>query len=430
MKKPNGHLNMLDLTFYDDDDLMKNMKTILDQFKNNIIGLRLNGLEYLESADWVSFLLHENTTFRFLEQLTIGADNSVVDNLLRKHAKQLTFLELTWGGDQINLQNLPKFHKLETLIIELICPNTLVTLLSLCSESLSTLKIGHVYTEKPNIPLQQVPELPKLQTLILNDGCFVREIGFVEAIGKSLLSKCRQSLSGIGITHLSFDMQDIYFPKAKYLKFVSVPKEYVKNSISAHSCQLETLIIEDINDLAVPKTLLKMKNVWIKNCDNIGHILLNCAASLQCLVLEDCSSSALKGTVKMSNLTDLYLINYDYHENLFVKYSLSELFVSNADTLEFLVVKHCRTNTKCKSIEKTTVQLKKVHTVIVFNENPLGPSDRNFFKLLCPNAQIMTTEEGRGYRVETLNSRLKYLKADNFFIDHISDSLYDYSSFN
>ena len=114
-------------------------------------------------------------------------------------------------------------------------------------------------------------------------------------------------------------------------------------------------------------------------------------------------------------------------------YNLNYLhFLMNFSKLIFKnfyqVLKHCRTNTTCKSIERTTVQLEKVHTVIIFNENLLG-SDRDFFKSLCPNAQIMTTEEGRGYRVETINSRLKYLKADNFFIDHLSDSLYNSPSF-
>ena len=416
MEKPNGHLNMLDLTFYFHYDVMK---IIVDNFKNNINALDLLCND-LNSED-ESYLLHENLRLRFLEKLTVGAENKIVLNLLKKHAEQLTYLNLYCSHFELYLQNFPKFDRLETLVVDQISYNTLAALLSSCSESLSKLKIKDMYEEE-HLEAPQVPKL-KLQSLALCDG----GVGETE---KSLFSNSRQTLTGISFENYQFNMLNTYFTKVKYLKFKHDIwcKYEIEDLISTLAFQLETLILVDVVDLSLPNQLPMMKNAWIKNCDTVPNLLKR-TPSLQCLVLEDFSGSHLKGIAKMPKLTDLYLLTFDYHGNSFVENSISELFVSIADTLEFLVIVHPFSDIKCKSMDRISVELKKVHTLIVLHENPLA-SDTEIFKSLCPNAHIMTTESGREYVIEALKSRLKYLKADTIFSDHLYDLSYLFRCFS
>ena len=158
------------------------------------------------------FLQHEDTLFPLLEKLSMKPDNLHVINLLKKHAEQLTYLKLSFARNFGH--NYPHFPKLETLIVNEIHPDNLVLLLSLCSESLSTLRIFDIFEEIGPV-LQQLPELPKLQTLELYN-CF--PLG--ETV-KSLISKCRQTLTGILFEEIidEFDLEDKYFQKIKYMKF-------------------------------------------------------------------------------------------------------------------------------------------------------------------------------------------------------------------
>ncbi len=274
--------------------------------------------------------------------------------------------------------------------------------------------------EEEDLEAPQVPKL-KLQSLALCDGA----VGETE---KSLFSNSRQTLTGVRFENYQFDMLNTYFSQVKYLEFNHDIwcKYEIEDLISTLAFQLETLILVEVADLSLPNQLPMMKNAWIKNwiynCDTVPNLLKR-TPSLQCLVLEDFSGSHLKGIAKMPKLTDLYLLSFEYHGNSFVENSISELFVSNADTLEFLVIVHGFSDIKCKSMERISVELKKVHTLIVLHKNPLG-SDTEMFKSLCPNAQIMTTESGREYVTEALKSRLKYLKADTIFSDHFYDSFY------
>ena len=386
MQKPTGHLNLLDLTFAGYDVMMIN---ILDLFKDNINALCLRNLD----SEFQSFLLQENTRFEFLEKLSFIKENQIGENLLKKHSEQVTHLELQCGSDRFYFQNL---SKLETLTVYDAGPDALVSLLASCSESLTKLIITN---KVPNAFLKQVvvPKLSKLQSLVVIDCCEDRLDFFGEFV-TTLLSECRQTLTEITLSNSTYNVQDTYFPKVKCLEFLTVPGEHVNALISSHACVLESLRIWNIEDLIYPSALPKMKHVWITGCDKVPD-LLKCAPLLQCLVLGDCSD--LRGTPKMPCLTDLYLFGKELEEE-----SISELLANNSETLEFLILNP----TQCKVFERLPVELKKVHTVII-NGNPLSRV-RDCLKSLCPNAQIMTTNDGREYRIEALKSRFKYLKAD------------------
>ena len=396
MQKPTGHLNLLDLTFAGNDVMMIN---ILDLFKDNINALCLGNLD----SEFQSFLLQENTRFEFLEKLSIFKENQIGENLLKKHSEQVIHLELQCGSDRFYFQNL---SKLETLTVYDAGPDALVSLLASCSESLTKLIITN---KVPNAFLKQVvvPKLSKLQSLVVIDCCEDRLDFFGEFV-TTLLSECRQTLTEISLSNSTYNVQDTYFPKVKCLEFITVPGEHVNALISSHACVLESLSIWNIEDLIYPSALPKMKHVWITGCDEVPD-LLKCAPLLQCLVLGDCSD--LRGTPKMPCLTDLYLFGNELEEE-----SISELLANNSETLEFLILNP----TQCKVFERLPVELKKVHTVII-NGNPLSRV-RDCLKSLCPNAQIMTPNDGREYRIEALKSRFKYLKADyNFTV-----ALFDY----
>ena len=392
MQKPTGHLNLLDLTFAGYDVMMIN---ILDLFKDNINALCLGNLD----SEFQSFLLQENARFEFLEKLSFIKENQIGENLLKKHSEELTHLELQCDLDQLYFQNLSKLYKLETLIVEDAGPDALVSLLASCSESLTNLTIDH---RVPNAFLKQVvvPKLSKLQSLVVIDCCEDRLDFFGEFV-TTLLSECRQTLTEISLSNSTYNVQDTYFPKVKCLEFLSVPGEHVNALISSHACVLESLRIWNIEDLIYPSALPKMKHVWITGCDEVPD-LLKCAPLLQCLVLGKCSD--LRGTPKMPCLTDLYLM-----DNVLEEESISELLANNSETLEFLILNP----TQCKVFERLPVELKKVHTVIVI-DNPLSRV-RDCLKSLCPNAQIIITNDGREYRIEALKSRFKYLKSDYSF---------------
>ncbi len=439
MKKPNGHLNLLDLDIqnYDGQDYCGEhyrLKKILTDYKDNISALDLLFSEDLGS-EMVSFLKHEDMRFPLLEKLSIEKDKSSVDNLLKKHAEQLTYLELKPNEPNFphNYSHFPKFHKLETLIVEKICPDNLVSLLSLCSESLSTLSIieGYYEEEEPNYSklLEQLPELPKLQTLELYSFSLGKTV-------KTLISKCRQTLTGIVFDgNFDFEMEDNCFPKLKYLKFQNVDNvDVMLNIISANACQLETLILRSGYYLILSNKLSNIKNLCIYtlyNCSNMANIL-KCDSSLQCLVIfqppvfED-FKFIFMDIKKMPNLTDFYLLDIDT-SNWFMDENIKDFLVKNADSLEFLVLHfNYSYNTEFETMESTppVVELKKVHTLIILQGNPLLDSERQFFKALCPNAQIMK-KNGRGgeYIREAVKSRLKYSKADDLFCQEINDIIF------
>lgn len=443
-----SHLNFVDFTIGRKCNNSKFIKKILDENKNNIsalcLELDLDDVDYPDSddedysdsddvetkenfvTDLVSFLRHKKTVFRSLEKLSIASSNFLLKDLLKKH-EQLIYLNYTWiwSDNDINLSDLPKFHKLETLIVQYSSIDDLVPLISSCSNSLSKLELHHIEDEyfcthqtTKSKSYKQIPKLPKLETYVSHFKTFDCDGDTdIEEFGSTLLSRCRQSLTRISFHVTTFDMEDTYFPSVKYLQFYQVPGECVNDFISGHACQLETLLIDEIHDLKFSDPFPKIKNVWVNNCKNVPD-LLKCASSLQCLVLGYCPD--LEGTTKMPNLTDLYLIDYEYDGMSFVEESISKLLVNNADTLQFLVLrKPYRTESKVKrlKIERTSVELKNVHTVIVVFKNDPLEIDRDFLHSLCPNAQIMITgveeEDKREHIIETLNSRLKYLKADD-----------------
>ena len=72
------------------------------------------------------------------------------------------------------------------------------------------------------------------------------------------------------------------------------------------------------------------------------------------------------------------------------------------------------------------VELKKVHTLIILQDYSFLESGREFFKALCPNAQIMMQNGNRGkgeeYIREARKLRLKYHKADYLFCQEINSS--------
>ena len=70
MKKPNGHLNLLDLEILHYNGQDCRLKEILNDYKDNISALDLRYWKNL-SSDMVSFLQHENTRFQLLEKLSI-----------------------------------------------------------------------------------------------------------------------------------------------------------------------------------------------------------------------------------------------------------------------------------------------------------------------------------------------------------------------
>ena len=364
MKKPNGHLNLLNLTFEFDNDNNQLIKTVLDENKNNITALELRFI-HLE-PELLTFLLHENTRFKFLETLTLNKNsvNLILENMLKKHAEQITHLQ--------------------------------------------------VVSHKSNISREQVPELPKLQILDLED-CDNEECV------KSLCSKFRQSLTGISFGHCGLiDIEEAYFPQLKCLRLGAAENE--SDIISAHSDQLETLILEYFDEV-LPDSLPKMKNLWLSKCE-IEPNLLKSTPSLECLLLEgSIPAFNLKSTSKMPNLTDLYLLHFNGVWDAESKRNLlkesEDLFVNNADTLEFLVFKFLY-NADYKSFQRISVQLKRVHTVIIYDENSLG-IDRDILKAVCPNAQIMTTNNTREFAIsiEAIKSRLKYLKADDLIFDDL-----------
>ena len=477
MKKPNGQLNLSDLLILgqcEDQDLK--LIKILNYYKLN---RSLFGMPFLEvwDSDLVSFLQHENTRFRFLKKLTILSGFLFVVKLLKKHVEQLTYLELNScvkpkishnnpdlpkfsnleilsvydirnedlvsllflcseslselrykRGEvpNIPLQQVPDLPKLQTLELHSVRPDDLITLLNACSESLSKLSLSRISEEVPNIPLPQVPDLPKLQTL---------ETGLVSLgeTGKSLISKCRQTLTGLIFYGNVFEMEDTYFPKLKYLNFDEVPNLDIEVMISSNAC-LETLILTQCYDLILPNPLSKLKNVYSYQSINLANIL-KCASSLQCLALDDYHASdfMLKGIKKMPNLTDFYLLNFTHTGNWFVDECITDLLVKNADTLEFLVLhEHYNSSTTEIEIMKsiTPVELKKVHTLIYLHYNPLLGFESEFFKSLCPNAHIMIkhTDEVEDI-VETVKSRLKYIKADDIFFDFLYSVIFEVYDF-
>ena len=384
MEKPNGHLNLLDLEILNYNGQDCRLKEILNDYKDNISALDLPLYEDLGS-DMVSFLQHEDTLFPLLEKLSMKPDNLHVINLLKKHAEQLTYLKLSYARKFPN--NYPHFPKLETLIVNEIHLDDFVSLLSLCSESLSTLRIRFMFEEMRPV-LQQLPELPKLQTLELY-GLYGVKLG--ETI-KSLLSKCRQTLTGIVFEEIiyEFDLEDKYFPKLKYMKFQNV--DMIQDMISANAGQLETLILFDKYNSILPNTLSNIKNLFIHDCKNLANIL-KCASSLQCLVIsQPYVFHDLKKIEKMPNLTDFYLLDIS---NWCMDEIIKDFLIKNADTLEFLLL-------HSSNMESTPppVELKKVHTLIILQEHPFLESGREFFKALCPNAQIMMKNgEGGEYYI-------------------------------
>ena len=418
MKKPDGHLNLLELDLnelnWNDQDYR--LKEILNDYKDNISALDLRYWKNL-SLDMVSFLQHEDTLFPLLEKLSMKPDNLHVINLLKKHAEQLTYLKLSYARKFPN--NYPHFPKLETLIVNEIHLDDFVSLLSLCSESLSTLRIFVMFEEMRPV-LQQLPELPKLQTLELYNSFPLGETV------KSLISKCRQTLTGIVFEEIiyEFDLEDKYFPKLKYMKFQNV--DMIQDMISANAGQLETLILfENIYNSILPNTLSNIKNLFIHDCKNLANIL-KCASSLQCLVIsQPYVFDDLKDIEKMPNLTDFYLLNI--HTCYRFMKSIKHFLVKNADTLEFLVLHfNYSSNTEFETMERTppVVELKKVHTLIFLQKKTLSESEREFFKALCPNAQIMMKNgEGGEYIRETVKLRLKYRKADNLFCQEINNMI-------
>ena len=418
MKKPNGHLNLLDLEIRNYNGQDCRLKEILNDYKDNISALDIPFSKQLGS-DMVSFLQHENTRFPLLEKLTLDDEKLIVENLLKKHAEQLTYLNLD-SFDRLNFSHY--YPKLETLIVYNIHPDDLVSLLSLCSESLSTLRIFVMFEEMRPV-LQQLPELPKLQTLELYN-CF--PLG--ETV-KSLISKCRQTLTGIVFEEIiyEFDLEDKYFPKLKYMKFQNV--DMIQDMISANAGQLETLIIFDIYNSILPNTLSNIKNLFIHDCKNLANIL-KCASSLQCLVIsQPYVFDDLKDIEKMPNLTDFYLLDI-VRSNLCMDENIKDFLVKNADTLEFLVLHfNYSSNTEFETMESTppVVELKKVHTLIFLQENPLWEREREFYKALCPNAQIIMKNGKRGeYIREAVKLRLKYNKADDLFCQEINNMIYNY----
>ena len=323
----------------------------------------------------------------------------------------------------IPLQQVPDLPKLQTLELHSVRPDDLITLLNSCSESLSKLSIEYLSEEVPNIPLPQVPDLPKLQTL---------ETGLVSLgeTGKSLISKCRHTLTGILFDGNVFEMENTYFPKLKYLKFVVVPNIDIEDMISVYACQLETLILVEIHDLILSNPLSKIKNIYSYESNNLANIL-KCASSLQCLVLDGYLASDfwLKGIKKMPNLTDFYLLNFLHTENRFMDKYLTRLLIKNSDTLEFLVLHehHDSSTTEIEIMEsKPPVELKKVHTVIYLHNNPLSGFECEFFKSLCPNAHIMIKHSDEVEDIiETVKSRLKYIKADDVFFDFVYSVIFE-----
>ncbi len=420
MKK---QLNLSDLLIWgqcEDED--HNLIKLLDEYKISVFGMQC--LKIWDLDDLVSFLQHENTRFRFLENITINNGHLYVDNLLKKHVEQLTYLELnSYVKPKIPHHNpdLPKFSNLKTLYVLGICSEDLVSLLYSCSESLSKLSLCDISEEVPNILLKQLPELPKLQTIQLLRNSFGE-------IGKSVISKCRQTLTGL-VFHMDFEMEDTYFPKLTYLEFNNVPNlDLMEDIISANACQLESLVLLYIHDFMLPNQ--QIKNVYAYRCDNLANILQS-ASSLQCLVLEDYQASdfRLKGIKKMPNLTDFYLLIFKHDGNWFIDECITDLLVKNADTLEFLVLdeNYHSSTTKIEIMESMPpVELKKVHTLIYLHYKPLLGCESDFFKLLCPNAQIMIKDgDGGEYINETVKSRLKYLKAEDVFCDYLYDTVFD-----
>ena len=431
-----SHLNFVDVTVDRKCNNSKFVKKILDENKNNIYALYVELYSDTDDEDFdtvlVSFLQHKNTIFRSLKKLSISSSNLQLLNLLKKSEhQQLTHLNYTWLGsdNDINLSDLPKLHKLETLIVKYICIHDLVPLISSCSNSLSKLILYDIYQEEETSHKQntrttkskshkQIPKIPELETFssYFRNYTWCGDTDVIKDFLTTLLSQSRQSLTGISFHVTTCDTEDTYFPSVKYLKVYQVPGECVNDFISGHACQLETLLIDEIHNLKFPDPLPKIKNVWVNNCKNVPD-LLKCASSLQCLLLGYCPD--LEGTMKMPNLTDLYLIDYEYHGKSFVEESISKLLVNNADTLQFLVLrKPYTTESKIKRLktERTSVEMKNVHTVIVVKNDPLE-IDRDFLQSLCPNAKIMITGNEKGDKrehiIETLNSRLKYLKADD-----------------
>ncbi len=225
-------------------------------------------------------------------------------------------------------------------------------------------------------------------------------------------------MTGIGFSVFDLELEDKYFPKLKYLKFRGVDDvDVIQDMISANACQLETLILDDIDYMILSNPLSNIKNLYIDYCEDPVNIL-KCASSVQCLVLEELMD--FQDTKKMPNLTDLYLLNtlQDGMDK-----GIKDLLVKNADTLEFLVF-YFR-NTIFETMESTPpVELLKVHTLIIIRKKSLLESEREFFKSLCPNAQIMINNGNGGeYIRETVKSRLKYHKADYLFCHEINNSI-------
>ena len=368
MKKPNGHLNMwLYFKLYNPlksyVQHYQQMKSVWDD-KNNITALDLR-LDRMD-PEWVTFFLHENTRFKFLEKLALNkgsVNNLILENLLQKHAEQITHLKLESQHEELDNE--------------------------------------------------QIPELPKLQTLELVN-CLNKD--YV----KSLCLKSRQSLTCLSFEDCGLinNMEEVYFPQLKCLKLDFIQIDII--SLSAHSGQLETLKLECfVGDL--PDSLPKLKHLWLADCRHIApNVLMQSTPALRCLVLEGKlpALSLKRGKSKSFNLTDLYLLDSKVTEN---KGDLlrerATLIAKNADTLEFLVLKFKYNR---KSFQRIKVKLERVHTVIIYDENPLA-SDREILKAVCPNAQIMTTNNKREYAIsiEAIKSRLKYIRADPLFFNDL-----------
>ena len=69
MRKPNGHLNLLDVTVDGRCKKFNTIQKVLNDNKDNIAALHI--LPGNLTPDFTSFLQHENTRFKFLEELTI-----------------------------------------------------------------------------------------------------------------------------------------------------------------------------------------------------------------------------------------------------------------------------------------------------------------------------------------------------------------------
>ena len=345
MRKPNGHLNLLDVTVDGRCKKFNTIQKVLNDNKDNIAALHLFP-GYLPT-DFTSFLQHESTRFKFLEKLTICKyENSNLGNLLTKHAEQLTYLRLSnFYPFYTSLPNLPKSPKLKTVVAIRIRPESLVSLLSSCSESLSKLSLKSPFVENHlniNISHEQLPELPNLQTLSLFD------IFFPEIVA-SLISKCRPMLTGINFDGCFIRPHQVHlimenFPQVKCLRFRNVHEVLANALIASNASQLETLILVanenryeyQNRNWSFPDLLPKLKNVWMNKYWVLPN-LLKSAPVLQCLVIDD--GSHVQSILKMPNLTDLYLIEFYFNQYLFDEESRPIWFANISDTLEFLVYK-------------------------------------------------------------------------------------------